>query len=260
MKDKLKQYKGYLIDLDGTMYRGTERIEAASDFVKKLCEADIPHLFVTNNSSKRPEQVKSKLNEMDIPAELDQIFTTSMATAKYIKQEKAGATVYAIGEEGIVDALKNEELTFVEENADYVVMGIDRNITYEKLATACLNVRAGATFISTNSDIAIPTERGMLPGNGSLTSVVAVSTGVSPIFIGKPEAIIMEQAIKTLGLPKEDIIMVGDNYNTDIMAGINAHLDTVLVFTGVTIQDHLQEVKEQPTYTIQSLQEWIRHL
>ncbi|MFG6117011.1 TIGR01457 family HAD-type hydrolase [Halobacillus sp. MO56] len=256
----MKNYQAYLIDLDGTMYRGSERIEAASDFVKKLNEKKLPHLFVTNNSSRRPEQVAAKLTHMDIPAVKEQVYTTSMATAQYIKDQHPGADVYAIGEEGLLTALKEAGLNLVEDNADYVVIGIDRGITYEKLATACLNVRNGAVFLSTNGDVAIPTEQGMLPGNGSLTSVVTVSTGVEPVFIGKPEPIIMEQAMQTLGYDKNEVLMVGDNYNTDIKAGMNAGIDTLMVFTGVTSKEDLKSYNEQPTYTIDSLETWITRL
>lgn len=255
----MKTYKGYLIDLDGTMYLGNERIEAASEFIEALRNKQIPHLFVTNNSTKRPEQVSQKLNEMGIQADREQIFTTSMATANYIKQQKEDAKVYAIGEEGLDYALKNREIQRVEDQADFVVVGMDREITYEKLAIACLNVRAGAKFISTNGDIALPTERGMLPGNGSLTSVVTVSTGTQPQFIGKPEPIIMEMALQSLGLSKEETLMVGDNYDTDILAGINAGMDTLLVFTGVTQEEHIQD-KIEPTYKIKTLEEWIEKL
>ncbi|WLR50458.1 TIGR01457 family HAD-type hydrolase [Bacillus tianshenii] len=256
----MKKYKGYLIDLDGTMYRGTERIEAASDFVKALRERGLPHLFVTNNSSRKPEQVAEKLVSFDIPAEPEQIFTTSMATASYIAEQKPGASAYFIGEEGLEYALKSNGIKLVEEQPDYVVVGIDRDINYEKLAKACLGVRAGATFISTNSDIAIPTERGFLPGNGSLTSVITVSTQTNPTFIGKPEPIIMKQALKKLGTSKEDTLMVGDNYDTDIQAGMNAGLDTLLVHTGVTSKEMLITYEVQPTYTGDSLLEWIEKM
>ncbi|MFG6119562.1 TIGR01457 family HAD-type hydrolase [Thalassobacillus sp. B23F22_16] len=256
----MKKYQAYLIDLDGTMYRGTERIEAASDFIKKLNEKKLPHLFVTNNSSRRPEQVADKLNHMDIPVAKEQVYTTSMATAQYIKDQHPGAKVYAIGEEGLLTALKESGLELVDEGADFVVIGIDRGITYEKLASACMNVRNGAVFLSTNGDVAIPTERGMLPGNGSLTSVITVSTGVEPIFIGKPEPIIMEQAMQTLGYDKKEVLMVGDNYHTDIKAGMNASLDTLMVFTGVTSKEDLEAYEEQPTYTIDSLEDWFSHL
>jgi 4-nitrophenyl phosphatase len=147
--------------------------------------------------------------------------------------------------------------TFKSERPDYVVVGIDREINYEKLANACLAVRSGATFISTNADIALPTERGFLPGNGSITSVITVSTQIAPIFIGKPESIIMEQALAFLGTKKEETLMIGDYYDTDILAGIRTGMDTLLVHTGVTTKEQLSEKQIQPTYSINSLSEWI---
>ncbi|TFD95915.1 TIGR01457 family HAD-type hydrolase [Jeotgalibacillus sp. R-1-5s-1] len=252
----MKQYKGYLIDLDGTMYRGTEAIPEAVDFVKKLKDKGIPYLFVTNNSSKTQEQVAAHLQAFDVPAEPEQVFTTSLATASVISREKSDATVYVIGGDGIRQALTDKGLTIQDEKPDYVVVGLDRDITYEKLALGCLAVRGGAKFISTNGDIAIPTERGLLPGNGSLTSVIAVSTQTEPLFIGKPEAVIMEQALHVLGLPKEEVVMVGDNYDTDIQAGFNTGMDTLMVHTGVSPKSLLETKEHQPTYSINSLAEW----
>lgn len=252
----MKQYEGYLIDLDGTMYRGKEKIEEAGVFVKELAQRGIPYLFVTNNSSKTCEQVAEHLREMGVSATAKDVFTTSNATAKYIFDEKPNASIYMIGEEGLKDALEKQGFTLREENVDYVVIGIDRSITYEKLAKACLAVRGGATFISTNGDIALPTERGLMPGNGSLTSVISVSTEVNPIFIGKPESIIVNQALEVIGTPREKTVMVGDNYNTDIMAGINAQMDTIMVHTGVTTKAQLATYEKQPTFSIDSLREW----
>jgi 4-nitrophenyl phosphatase len=252
----MKDYKGYLIDLDGTMYKGTERIEAASDFVKRLREKNIPYLFVTNNSSRTPAQVAEKLCSFDIPAEEELVFTTSMATANYIYDRKKDASIYLIGEEGIRTALEEKGFQFSGEQADYVVVGIDRELTYEKLAVACLAVRNGAEFLSTNADVALPTERGFMPGNGSITAVITVSTKTNPVFIGKPESIIVEQALKVLGTNKNETLMVGDNYDTDIMAGINAGMDTLLVHTGVTTRELLSGYDRKPTYSINSLDEW----
>ncbi|MEH7439111.1 TIGR01457 family HAD-type hydrolase [Neobacillus drentensis] len=252
----MKKYKGYLIDLDGTMYKGSERIEAASDFVKNLRDYGIPYLFVTNNSSRTPAQVAEKLVSFDIPAEEKMVFTTSQATSNFIYEQKKDATVYVIGEEGIQTAIEEKGFSFAGEDADFVVVGIDREITYEKLAVACLAVRNGATFISTNGDIAIPTERGLLPGNGSLTSVISVSTQTKPIFIGKPESIIMEQALKVLGTAKEETLMVGDYYDTDILAGMNAGMDTLLVHTGVTTKQLLTGYDRQPTFVVDTLDQW----
>lgn len=252
----MKQYKGYLIDLDGTMYRGTEVIQEAADFVNKLNERGIPYLFVTNNSSRTPAQVAEKLCDFGVKATEEQVFTTSLATANYIYEKNKEASVYVIGEEGLMTAMKEKGFPFANEHADYVVMGIDREISYEKLAIACLAVRNGAVFISTNADIALPTERGLLPGNGSLTSVISVSTQTQPIFIGKPESIIMEQALQVIGTKKEETLMIGDYYDTDIMAGMNAGLDTLLVHTGVTTKELLKGYEKQPTFVLDSLDQW----
>jgi 4-nitrophenyl phosphatase len=256
----LKQYKAYLIDLDGTMYRGEEQIEAASDFVKALKQSGIPYLFVTNNSSKTPEQVAEKLHMFDIPSTAEHIITSSTATALYLKNHQPNASVYFIGEEGLEKALIDGGFPISDENPDVVVVGLDRQITYEKLAKACLGVRNGADFILTNADIAIPTEQGLLPGNGSLASVISTSTEKTPLIIGKPEAIIMEESLRVLKLGREEVIMVGDNYMTDILAGIKAGIDTLFVETGVTSAESLPQYKHQPTYSVSSLQEWLPNI
>lgn len=253
----MTSYNGYLIDLDGTMYRGSEVIEGAIEFVDALVVSEVPYLFLTNNSSKTQADVASHLNGMGIKATAENIMTTSIATAKYISNQKSRARCYVIGESGIKNALEQEGLILADTDCDYVVFGIDRQITYEKYATACLEVRNGATFISTNSDNAIPTERGLLPGNGALTSVITISTNQDPIFIGKPESVIMSEALKVLGTEKADTLMVGDNYNTDIKAGLNNGIDTLMVFTGVTPFSDYPTLEVKPTYHVQNLVEWI---
>ncbi|SDM13915.1 TIGR01457 family HAD-type hydrolase [Sediminibacillus halophilus] len=256
----MKNYQAYLVDLDGTMYKGMQCIEDAPAFIEKLKKKNLPHLFLTNNSSLTQQQIADKLNGMGIASEEREVFTSSMATAAYIRQANPDAAVFAIGEEGLMAALEQEGLTLSDESADYVVIGIDRDINYEKLAKACLNVRNGAQFISTNGDIAIPTERGLLPGNGAITSVVSTSTGKLPLVIGKPESGIMDQALKELGVSRDETLMVGDNYDTDILAGMNAGLDTLMVFTGLTTEEQLKEHTEQPTYTVHTLKDWLDKL
>ncbi|MCT2534461.1 TIGR01457 family HAD-type hydrolase [Aquibacillus koreensis] len=253
----MNKYRGFLIDLDGTVYKGTEKIEEAITFVKELEKRNLPYLFLTNNSTKHPSKVSETLVSMGVPSTTEHVFTTSMATAKYISELKQGARVYPIGEEGLISALKETGLEIVETDADFVVMGLDRTINYEKLAKGALNIRAGAKFVATNGDIALPTERGFLPGAGSLISVLSVTTGVEPKFIGKPESIIVDQALEVLGTSKEETLMVGDNYATDILAGINAGIDTLLVHTGVTTKEHLLDIQTQPTYAIDTLAEWL---
>lgn len=252
----MKNYQGFLIDLDGTVYKGTEKIIEAIEFVKELERKGLPYLFLTNNSTKHPKDVSEKLVNMGVPSTAKHVFTTSMATASYIKEQKANAKVYAIGEEGLYMALKECGLELVEEDADFVVMGLDRNINYEKLTKGALNIRKGAKFVATNGDVALPTERGFLPGAGSLISVLTVTTGIQPTFIGKPESIIVDQALEVLGTKKEETLMVGDNYATDILAGMNAGIDSVLVHTGVTTKKDLETIEAKPTYSIDSLAEW----
>ena len=252
----MKKYKGYLIDLDGTMYKGTEPILEAVRFVQQLKRNAIPYLFVTNNSSRTPKQVAEKLRSFDIPATEAQVITTSMSAANYVYEKNPNATVFIIGEDGLLEAFKEKGFAFAKEDAEFVITGMDRDISYEKLSIACLAVRNGATFISTNSDIAIPTERGLLPGSGSLTSVVTVSTQTNPIVIGKPQSIVIEDAMKVLGVSKEETLIVGDNYDTDILAGIHTGIDTLLVYTGVTTKETLEKYCVKPTYTVNSLEDW----
>lgn len=257
----MKQYEGYLIDLDGTMYRGNEVIEGAPEFVNAINSSRVPYLFLTNNSSKTQKDVALQLNAMGIEAKPEHVFTTSLATAKYIKHKKKNARCYVIGEDGLIDAIQQEGLTVVaDEQCDFVVFGIDRNITYEKYAIACLAIQNGATFISTNRDVTIPTERGLLPGNGALTSVITVSTNQDPIFIGKPESIIMYEALNVLGTDKTKTLMVGDNYDTDIKAGIHADVDTLMVFTGVTPFEEYAHLKVKPTHYVKNLREWLPYI
>ncbi|WP_226580199.1 TIGR01457 family HAD-type hydrolase [Halobacillus litoralis] len=253
----MKDYQGYLIDLDGTMYKGEESIDGAAAFVDYLIGEDKPFLFLTNNSAKTVSSIAEKLTSLGVSAQDRQIYTSSMATADYIDSQKSAARVFVIGEEGLKDALEKKGLSLVEQNADFVVIGLDRNISYEKLARACLEVRDGAVLISTNADIAIPTDRGLLPGNGALTSVITVSTGVEATFVGKPEPLIMSRALKRLGLNEKEVLMVGDNYHTDIMAGMKAGIDTLMVETGLSSFKSIENYKQQPTYKCRNLYEWL---
>lgn len=255
----MKDYKGYLIDLDGTMYKGSEVIEGAIEFIDYLNKHNKSYLFVTNNSSKTPQEVADKLNDMGFNTSSEHVISTALATSGYISEIDPGASVYMIGGSGLKSALTEAGLEVKnDEHVDYVVIGLDVEITYEKLSVACLAVRNGAKFISTNKDVSIPNERGFLPGNGSLTSVVTVSTGKTPIFIGKPEAIIMNQAIEKIGLSKEECVMIGDLYDTDILAGINSNIDTIHVQTGVTTLDEIKAKDVLPTYSVQNLFEVIK--
>ncbi|SES16569.1 TIGR01457 family HAD-type hydrolase [Psychrobacillus sp. OK032] len=250
-------YKAYFLDLDGTVYRGTTPIKEAVDFVHYLQNNGIEPFFVTNNSSMTQKQLQEKIAKMDIHVDIDHIISSSIAAANYIEEHFQGKSVYMIGENGLQDALDAKHVVRTEDIADVVVMGIDRAINYEKLATACLSIRAGAAFISTNSDHAFPDERGLIPGNGAFTKLVEHSTGVEPLFVGKPQPFMLEFIQKKYGYKKEEMIMIGDNYLTDILTGIHMGIHTAHVNSGVNRTEEVQRKNEQPTYCLESLHDWI---
>ncbi|MDT2795079.1 MULTISPECIES: TIGR01457 family HAD-type hydrolase [Enterococcus] len=250
-------YKGYLIDLDGTIYRGTEAIPAGKRFVEELQQRELPFLFVTNNTTKSPATVAKRLaDEFDIHVAAETVYTASLATIDFMQTDGKGKKVFVIGESGLIDLILEAGFEWEEENPDYVVVGLDNYLTYEKVVKATLAIQKGATFIGTNPDKNIPTERGLLPGAGSVVSFVETATQTTPIYIGKPEAIIMDKAVEILGLQKEEVIMVGDNYETDIQAGIQNGIDTLLVLSGFTKAEDVPHLPVPATFVKNSLDEW----
>ncbi|NGQ96953.1 TIGR01457 family HAD-type hydrolase [Brevibacillus sp. SYP-B805] len=257
----MKAYKGYLLDLDGTVYRGNEVIPEAVHFIRALREEGIPYLYLTNNSSAPPEAVAKKLQAMGIEASPEEVYTSSMATAAYLAEKHPqGTRVHVIGEEGLHMALAQAGCTLTDQEADYVVVGIDRSFSYAKLAAAARAIRSGATLIATNRDPALPTENGLMPGNGALVAAVAAAGGTQPIVIGKPESIIVNYALKRLGTPKEETLIVGDNLMTDIAAGVNSGMDSLLVLTGYSSAADAAVSPWQPTYVADHLMAWYEKL
>lgn len=250
-------YEGYLIDLDGTTYRGSEPIPAGRRFVEQLQARQIPFLFLTNNTTKTPETVANRLaNEFSIHVGPETVYTATLATIDYLNDANKGKKVYVIGEPGLIEPILAAGYVWEEETPDYVVVGLDTDVTYEKFVVATLAIQKGATFIGTNPDKNIPTERGLLPGAGSVIAMIEASTQQKAIYIGKPEAIIMEKAVETLGMEKTNVLMVGDNYTTDILAGINNGIDTLLVLSGFTQKADVPTLPVPPTYLVDSLDEW----
>ncbi|HFI0256908.1 TPA: TIGR01457 family HAD-type hydrolase [Streptococcus suis] len=250
-------YTGYLIDLDGTIYEGKKRIPAGERFIHRLQERKIPYLFVTNNTTRRPEMVQAMLaGHFNIETPIETIYTASMATVDYMDDLGKEKTVYVIGEDGLKSAIFEAGYVEDTENPAYVVVGLDWQVDYEKLAVATLAIQKGATFIGTNPDLNIPTERGHLPGAGSLIALLQAATRVEPTFIGKPEAIIMDKALEMLGTERSQTVMVGDNYLTDIRAGLDNGFPTLLVLTGFTKPEEVASLPQAPTHVLNSLDEW----
>lgn len=250
-------YHGYLIDLDGTIYKGKEPIPAGKRFISRLQERQIPYLLVTNNTTRTPKMVQEMLaSQFAIKTPLSTIYTATMATVDYLKELDKGNTVYVIGEIGLKTAIKEagyDENTF---DPAYVVVGLDSKVTYEQIAVATLAIQKGAIFIGTNPDLNIPTERGLMPGAGSLIAMIEAATRVKPVIIGKPNAIIMNKALEILGTNRSETVMVGDNYLTDIMAGIQNDIPTLLVTTGFTKAEEVPNLQIQPNHVLSSLDHW----
>ena len=251
------KYKGYLIDLDGTIYKGKSRIPAGERFIARLQERGIPYLLVTNNTTRTPEMVQNMLaSQFNVKTPLETIYTATMATVDYMNDMKRGKTAYVIGEKGLKDAIAQAGYQEDIEHPAYVVVGLDTDLTYEKLAIATLAIQKGAMFIGTNPDLNIPTERGLMPGAGSLINLLQSATRVEPVIIGKPKAIIMNKSLDVLGVTRHEAVMVGDNYLTDIMAGIKNDIATLLVTTGFTNPEEVPNLPVQPDHVLASLDEW----
>lgn len=257
----MKRYQACLFDLDGTIYHGNKVIEGARRLLHFLRQNGVPYLFLTNNSTKPADVVARKLREMGVVAHSQDVITSATATARYLAERTDCQKVYVIGEEGLTKALAAYGMTFDSIEPDAVVVGLDRQVNYEKLARACLAIRNGARFIATNPDRALPTEKGLLPGNGAIARAIAASTNIAPSFIGKPEPTMAEFALEQLRATPEETILIGDNYDTDICCGMRAGIDTLLVFSGVTTKTDLRKLKKMPTYCVESLDEpFVRRL
>lgn len=250
-------YKGYLIDLDGTIYQGKNRIPAGERFIKRLQEKGLPYLLVTNNTTRTPEMVQDMLSkQFNVETGIETIYTATMATVDYMNDMNRGKTAYVIGETGLKSAIAAAGYVEELENPAYVVVGLDSQVTYDMLATATLAIQKGALFIGTNPDLNIPTERGLMPGAGALNALLEAATRVKPVFIGKPNAIIMNKSLEVLGIQRSEAVMVGDNYLTDIMAGIQNDIVTILVTTGFTRPEEVPTLPIQPDHVLSSLDEW----
>ena len=253
----VKQYKLYLIDLDGTIYNGDKKIKYAKEFVDYLNTNNIDYLFLTNNSTRQPKEVAEHLKKFDIDTSEEHVFTSSDATKIYLKG-KGYKSLYVIGESGLKNTLSSFNQKENEDCVDAVVVGLDRKLSYDKLTIATRAILKGAELIGTNPDTLLPTANGFMPSNGGQVKYLEYATSTTATFIGKPSKIIMESAINLFSYSKDEIVMIGDNYDTDIMAGINGGIDTIHVQTGVTSVEDLESKAHKPTYSIKNLFELVK--
>ncbi|MCZ8517412.1 HAD-IIA family hydrolase [Paenibacillus filicis] len=236
---------GFLLDLDGTLYHGDRPIPYAADFIRTLRERGNPFLFVTNNSSRTPEQVAEHLRKTGIEASPEEVLTSAQAAAMYLRDSGIGpGPIYCIGEEGLRLALQEADFELTDDGdaeVSAVVQGIDRSFDYNKLLLAVRHIRRGARFVLTNPDHLLPWNGELTPAAGSIAASIERAAECQPVIIGKPSPIIMKYAVEKLGLQASDIWAVGDNLATDIRGGRYAGCRTALVLTGLAMAGNVQE-------------------
>jgi 4-nitrophenyl phosphatase len=262
----LNNIAGLIIDMDGVLWHGKTPLPGLVSFFEQLRMCNLPFVLATNNASLTQAQYIDKLASMGVEVQAEEILTSSMATARYLKETLPSdkKRVFVIGEEGLKQPLRDQgfELTDLYEVAqpdkgitgpDIVVSGLDRTLTWDKLATATIAIKAGALFYATNADTTLPTELGEVMGNGGTIAALEAATGVSPISIGKPQPILYQQAFDILGSDKANTVAIGDRLDTDILGAVNAGMRSLMVLTGVSSKEDIDELDYAPTWIVEDL-------
>ena len=248
--------KNYLIDLDGTIYRGTKAVEHAKEFIAYLKENGRKFLFATNCPLNSLEKLADKLKGMDIQCEPSDFINCSMATADYLNEYYKGKKVYAIASPALRQLLTDYGVTLTEDKADVVVVGYDTEVTYEKLKKACVGILAGAEFIATNLDNTIPFLDTFIPHTGANVAFIECATGQKATVIGKPERYMIDTACKIMNCEKDSLCIIGDRLDTDISFGAQNGIDSYLVLTG-TVKEYTPGTNPVPTKVFNNLAEII---
>jgi HAD superfamily hydrolase (TIGR01457 family) len=256
MQPQIVQFTTYLIDLDGVVYRGDELIPGAKEFVNWLNSNHKKYLFPTNNSFASQAQVVTKLARLGIATGESHVLAAAQAAVIHIAHRFPGAHVYVVGEQPLSDLVLANGLQVVNTSshkADVVLVGLDRAFNYKKLTEAVLAVRAGATFIAINRDSLLPIEGGFIAGCGTMAAAIEAGSGVTPEVVGKPQPMLLQEAMSLLGSRPEETVMIGDGLETDILAGKAAGTHTLLVLSGKDSRESLQKTSIKPDYVYENL-------
>jgi NagD protein len=249
--------RNWLMDMDGVLVREEHAIPGAGEFIARLRETGTPFLLLTNNSiwTRRDLTARLRAGGLDVPEE--SIWTSALATAKFLEDQRPGGTAFVIGESGLTTALHSAGYTINERDPDYVVLGETRTYSFERIAQAIRLIGRGAKFIATNPDPTGPAPDGPLPATGSVAALISKATGRDPYFVGKPNPLMMRTALNTLEAHSEDTAMIGDRMDTDIISGQEAGLETILVLTGVTTREETELFPYRPSRIVESVAELI---
>lgn len=249
----LKNKIGFICDMDGVIYHGNKILPGVTEFITWLLENNKKFVFLTNSSERTPQELSMKLERMGLDVTADHFYTSAMATAEFLNSQKPGCTAYVIGEAALTKALYDKGIYMNDVNPDYVVVGETRTYSFEKIEKAIDLVLKGAKLIGTNPDITGPTEKGILPATGALIAPIEIATGKKAYFVGKPNPLMLRHGLHILDCHSQDIAFIGDRMDTDIIAGIESNVDTVLVLSGVTSRSDIDKYPYCPKYIVEGV-------
>lgn len=245
--------KNYLIDMDGVLVKGKTPLPGAVEFIDRLISCKIKFLILTNNPLYTQRDLEHRFNVMGLKVPADHIFTSAIATARFLQSQNPNGKAFVIGESGLTQALHDVGYVQTDMNPDYVVLGEVNNYNFELITRAVRLIKDGAMFIATNPDATGPLEAGIVPATGALAALIEKATGKAAFFVGKPNPLMMRSALRYLGVHSEDTIMIGDNMTTDIVAGVMSGLDTILVLSGVSTRADVERYPFRPTQILNSV-------
>jgi len=245
--------KNYLIDMDGVLVKGKELIPGADGFIERLKANENKFLILTNNPlyTQRDLEHRLKTSGLNVPA--DNIFTSAIATAKFLQNQRPNGTAFVIGETGLTQALHDVGYVQTDTNPDYVVLGEVNTYNFEIVTKAIRLINDGALFIATNPDTTGPLESGIVPATGAMAALIEKATGKAPFFVGKPNPLMMRSALRYLGVHSENTVMVGDRMDTDVVAGVMSGLETILVLSGVSTREDVERYPYRPGKIVNSV-------
>ena len=244
---------GYLIDMDGVIYRGNQLIPGADQFIHELRDAGVPFLFLTNNSQRTRRDVATKLHRLGISVEEEHVFTCAMATARFLARQKPHGTAFVIGEGGLLTALHSNGYAIVDKDPDYVVVGEGRTLNFEMVEAALGMILGGAMLVATNLDPNCPTQHGTRPGCGAIVAMLEAAAGVKAFSVGKPSPVMLRAARKELSLTTDQTIVIGDTMETDILGGVQLGFKTILMLSGGTCREDLSRYAYRPDMVVYSI-------
>ena len=244
--EALRSKKGFICDMDGVIYHGDRLLPGVKEFVDWLYRENKQFLFLTNASGRTPKELQQKLWRMGLDVDESHFYTSALATAKFLSRQSPDCSAYVIGDPGLFNALHDAGIAINDVDPDYVVVGETVNYNFDKICRAMHHVQNGAKLIGTNTDLTGPSEQGIIPACRALVAPIEITTGVSAYYVGKPNPLMMRSAIHRLGVHSEEAAMIGDRMDTDIIAGIESGLDSVLVLSGVTSRENITQYPYRP--------------